>query len=42
MDKAKLNFDSLEFNQAYNFAGELGAFWQPQMTTFRVWAPTAS
>ncbi|VEH80564.1 Pullulanase [Corynebacterium kutscheri] len=36
-----MNLHSEEFNQAFYFDGELGTQYQPQRTTFRLWAPTA-
>lgn len=34
-------YSSQEFEEKYTFCGKLGAFWTPEKTVFRLWAPTA-
>ena len=35
-------YDTAEFEEQYTYPGrDLGAFWSPEKTVFRVWAPTA-
>ena len=34
-------YSSQEFEEKYTYSGNLGAFWTPEKTTFRLWAPTA-
>ncbi len=34
-------YSSDEFESKYTFSGDLGAFWSPEKTFFRLWAPTA-
>ncbi|MBN2795556.1 MAG: type I pullulanase [Clostridia bacterium] len=34
-------YDSLEFNNSYNYDGELGPIYSKDETVFKVWAPTA-
>ena len=35
-------YDTAEFEENYTYPGrDLGAFWSPEKTVFRVWAPTA-
>ena len=33
-------YSSQEFEKKYTYSGNLGAFWTPEKTTFRLWAPT--
>ena len=34
-------YSSQEFEEKYTYSGNLGAFWTPEKTSFRLWAPTA-
>lgn len=34
-------YSSQEFEEKYTYSGNLGAFWTPEKTAFRLWAPTA-
>ncbi len=34
-------YSSQEFEEKYTYSGNLGTFWTPEKTTFRLWAPTA-
>ncbi|MDD5863690.1 MAG: type I pullulanase [Firmicutes bacterium] len=34
-------YSSQEFEETYTYQGRLGAFWTPEKTGFRLWAPTA-
>ena len=34
-------YSSQEFEEKYTYSGNLGAFWTPKKTAFRLWAPTA-
>lgn len=36
-------YNSIDFEKTYTYTGtDLGATWSPEMTMFRLWAPTAS